>query len=90
VIDVPQATEQREHPEPLCWWWWGFAGDEPRYVVLRCPNGHEGTLRHLQARTGHEIAADGKVSPSAVCPEDECDFHEFVRLTGWRQPGTVA
>jgi hypothetical protein len=31
----------------------------------------------------HRIASDGAVSPSVVCPNPQCDFHEFVRLEGW-------
>jgi hypothetical protein len=31
----------------------------------------------------HEISPDGTVVPSVVCPNDECDFHETVRLQGY-------
>lgn len=31
----------------------------------------------------HDIGADGKVSPSLVCPYDDCDFHDYVTLEGW-------
>lgn len=51
---------------------------------LRAPCGHQASLH------GHEIAADGTVSPSALCPFDGCDFHEFVRLLDWEEPGTEA
>lgn len=31
----------------------------------------------------HEIAADGSVTPSLVCPGFACDFHAFAELVGW-------
>jgi hypothetical protein len=30
----------------------------------------------------HEIAPDGTVSPSLICPYG-CGFHEFIHLDGW-------
>jgi len=44
---------------------------------MTCPNGHGLTLG------GHQIAADGTVHPSVVCPVQGCSFHEFVRLDKW-------
>lgn len=32
----------------------------------------------------HEIAANGDVSPSLVCPHDGCDYHAYVTLDGWK------
>lgn len=49
-----------------------------RAVAFCCPNGHIGGL------SDHEIAPDGTVSPSVVCPEPGCDFHEFIKLEGWQ------
>lgn len=31
----------------------------------------------------HDIADDGTVTPSLVCPEEACSFHEWVKLEGW-------
>lgn len=31
----------------------------------------------------HEIAADGTLSPSLVCPADGCAWHVFAKLDGW-------
>jgi len=42
-----------------------------------CANGHSGSL------TNHSIGADGAVSPSCLCPEEGCGWHEMVRLQGW-------
>ena len=32
----------------------------------------------------HEVAADGTVKPSVVCPKEGCGFHDSVRLIGWQ------
>jgi hypothetical protein len=32
----------------------------------------------------HTISDDGNVTPSLVCPFDNCDFHEFVVLEDWK------
>ncbi len=52
--------------------------DGTRRALLACTRGHIASL------SSHEIAADGTVTPSVVCPEDGCDFHEFVQLEGWK------
>jgi hypothetical protein len=31
----------------------------------------------------HAIADDGMVSPSLICPYDDCGFHAWLRLVGW-------
>jgi len=64
----------------------GLAGDpilapswylmSPGHILLTCFNGHT-------YRLDHEITVDGTVQPSVDCPEDGCDFHEFVRLECW-------
>ena len=33
--------------------------------------------------SSHEIAQDGTVTPSLVCPLDDCDFHKFAKLEDW-------
>lgn len=45
-------------------------------LFVTCPNGHTASL------IDHSVSSDGEVTPSLVCPEDSCDFHEFVRLNG--------
>lgn len=50
-------------------------------AVVGCPGcGETATL------TDHEIRDDGTVHPSLVCPFAVCNFHEWVRLDGWRAP----
>jgi hypothetical protein len=56
---------------PLSWW------RSNEQVWTTCDQGHAASL-------DHEIAADGSVNPSVVCPEKECDFHEFVILEDWK------
>lgn len=46
---------------------------------LTCPFGHGMTLK------GHSVAANGFVSPSVVCHNGTCRFHEYVVLSGWDQ-----
>ena len=46
-------------------------------AILVCPRGHTAAL------VTHSIAADGTVSPSAVCPVEGCGFHESIRLLDW-------
>lgn len=35
------------------------------------------------ALNNHQIAPNGDVSPSVVCPSPACNFHEFVTLNEW-------
>lgn len=58
---------------------WARATDTRGGVLLSCANGHEGYLDPKQ----HTVAADGTVTPSAVCPVKGCTWHEFIRLGGW-------
>lgn len=48
-----------------------------RTAYIACGNGHIGLL------TAHEIADDGKISPSVVCSLKGCDWHVYARLMGW-------
>ena len=72
MISIPHGNATGPAPS---WYQWG------QLTMLRCPRGHVASL-------DHDIAADGAVSPSAVCPGDRmpCDFHEFIRLEGWSAP----
>lgn len=45
---------------------------------VTCSRGHGIVLRD------HTVEANGRVVPSIVCKEPGCDFHEIVRLDGWR------
>lgn len=59
---------------------------------LLVPDGQGGYVRKasftcpacggIASLSNHEIAANGAVSPSVVCPFG-CEFHEFILLEGW-------
>lgn len=55
-------------------------------ATLRNPlvdsDGSEWPLRADGTR-GHDIAEDGTVTPSVVCPHAPCTWHVFVRLGDW-------
>jgi hypothetical protein len=38
---------------------------------------------NLAVLIDHDIAKDGTVTPSVVCPNGNCAFHDYVRLDGW-------
>lgn len=48
-------------------------------ATLVCPNGHYGLLDIDQ----HQIAEDGTVTPSCICPIEDCAFHDWVKLAPW-------
>ena len=81
MIDIPPSDFQG-HPrldpgmENLSWV--EIMGANGKTAYLKCPNGHAAGL------WDHEVADDGTVSPSVGCPEDGCNFHEFVKLIGWK------
>lgn len=74
MIDVHQGDTWTEKGV-----WRGARRDGgPRTANLSCMGcGQPASL------TGHEIASDGTVTPSVVCPYEDCDFHDYVRLIGW-------
>ncbi len=43
-------------------------------VLMKCRCGRIASL------VDHHIDTDGRVTPSVVCMNDDCDFHEFVIL----------
>jgi hypothetical protein len=51
----------------------------PDTANVVCSNGHAGLISE------HLIAADGTVSPSVVCTEENCGWHEHVQLAGWAE-----
>ncbi len=48
-------------------------------ATLTCPDcGQFATL-------DHDIKEDGTVHPSVVCPYDGCNFHDYIKLEGWKE-----
>jgi len=58
--------------------WRKLLSGEKISASIVCPNGHYGVL------IDHDIGSDGTVSPSVVCPEEGCKFHDYVKLLGWK------
>lgn len=54
--------------------WWIMSGQAT--PAIRCP-----VCNHIAVLADHTISANGRVSPSVVCPD--CGFHEFLTLAGW-------
>ena len=75
MMDI-SLTDRRWNGEPGSWFPVRRENGE-RSAVLICPKCGRA------AGLSHRIAGDGAVSPSVVCPYEPCDFHEFIRLTGW-------
>lgn len=51
-------------------------------VAIACARGHLAFLDPAH-EIADEIADDGTIHPSLVCPEESCDWHVFGRLKGW-------
>lgn len=51
----------------------------PDTTNVVCGNGHAGLIDE------HVIADDGTVSPSVVCTEENCGWHEHIQLDRWSE-----
>ena len=55
-----------------------------RTATVSCP-----TCGNVSSLSGHEIAADGTVTPSLGCPwkigDLPCTFHDWIKLDGWKE-----
>jgi hypothetical protein len=58
--------------------WYCVIYDKKPTAVMGCPK-----CRYAAYLIDHQIAADGTVTPSCVCPRDGCGWHETVKLEGW-------
>ena len=75
-LAISRDTGAMWEPDPLSWR--GLRDtDGRRSATMTCRNGHGAAL------TDHEIAANGDVSPSVVCPHPGCTFHAWVTLVKW-------
>jgi len=60
--------------------WW-VAGND--HVSVKCPLcGGCASLKRPNGE-GHDIGADGTVSPSIVCPYTPCAWHVWGKLEDW-------
>ena len=73
MIVLPRDQTQKQKPS----WRGPIKREGGLSAFVTCSNGHIASI------SGHEIAGDGRVSPSLICPYENCDFHEFVQLDGW-------
>lgn len=63
---------------PTCAWK-RVTRDGVRVVKVCCPAcGVWGEL------ADHKIGSDGTVTPSALCGNGDCPFHEHIALDGWK------
>ncbi len=77
-VGIRKAIDET-NPQPGEWY---ARGGPPafQHALVRCPGcGGESTL----SKRVHDVAPDGSVTPSYVCPFPPCTFHEWVRLEGW-------
>ncbi len=79
MLDLQHNTNSEQF-EPMTWRL--AEGPPPERVLtalISCDKGHWCSL------TNHTIAADGTVTPSLVCPTEDCGWHVFLRLVDWRE-----
>lgn len=63
--------------------YWYEGPDHNKIIVCNCPTCGVDSQMALPV---HSIANDGSVSPSYVCPQPGCTFHEAVKLGDWTPP----
>ena len=80
TITVGRRDASMSRDAPLTWRPVRIGSSERFTAMVVCANGHSGLLED------HEIGPDGTVSPSLVCPEVGCPWHETIRLDGWGLP----
>ena len=77
TLAIPRAADS-DGPGPS---WNYLKTNDGLTAWLKCPNGHTTSVDN------HTIDANGKVSPSVVCPGwpgiESCDWHVFIHLVGW-------
>ena len=71
-------TFDPELDKPGCWMRVKAKGKKPSALVS-CP-----TCEETVSLSGHFIFYDGKVTPSLVCPHENCGFHDWIVLEGWK------
>ncbi len=79
MIELKRSFTKAFEDIPLTWKPAKFYMAAGMTATLVCSNGHAGLIDE------HTIADDGTVSPSVVCTQDNCTFHEFVKLIGWNE-----
>lgn len=78
MIIFKRDTSDSEEFQPKNTWRLSKGTDDILHPTIRDSNGDWFGIET------HNIADDGIVSPSVVCPYG-CEFHEFITLEGWDQ-----
>lgn len=65
------------------WYMFIFPPPDDNVVVIVCPNNHHSRLNRASRDGGHKIDAQGNVTPSCICGETGCNFHETVTLSDY-------
>jgi len=56
-----------------------FTNKQKPILIFRCPS-----CQRQGALNEHKVDKHGNVTPSVVCPYEDCNFHEWIRLDGWK------
>jgi hypothetical protein len=59
--------------------WQKINADGKETARVKCPQCQQ------WATLDHDIAANGAVYPSLICPTNGCGFHDVVMLAGWQR-----
>lgn len=71
-----QSLRQSDNREPGTWK--AIKSDGKATATVVCPDCNRSATLYE-----HDVAADGIVMPSLVCPYEDCNYHEHVKLEGW-------
>lgn len=63
--------------KPLTWREVNIPAEHRKSALVVCSSGHIGMIDE------HAIGPDGVVTPSVVCTELNCIWHEYIKLEGW-------
>jgi hypothetical protein len=79
VVSLPRSIDNCCDGAPRGSWW----ASENIILSVKCALcGRCATLK--QPSGGHDIAADGTVTPSIVCPYAPCSWHVWAKLLDWK------
>lgn len=91
LVPIPKSPIASRSGAPPGTWWFTHGVNKVMCVSIKCPicratsslrDADSEPLRADGTR-GHDIAADGAVSPSILCPTAGC-WHIFGRLDDWK------
>jgi hypothetical protein len=79
ALTIKRNTDKESWPEKGAYRVWVRPNDGRQIPNLCCPKCGE-----VASMASHTVADDGSVTPSAICPNNDCDFHEYIKLDDWR------